>query len=348
MRDEIKELVDNGIDPNKHKQAQKICSRHNQDTTFESVAREWHGKGAWVPGHAKRIIQSLEKNVFPIIGYKDISNIEAIDVTLVLSEIENRGAYDTAKRTCQRCVAIFDYAIFKGISDNNPAIGRSKFIRVPKTKHRPHLQADQIPGFLEALNNYSGRDYIKLALKLLFLTFVRPGELRCATWNEIDWKNRLWRIPAERMKMKRDHVIPLSNQTISALEKLSNITGNSDYLFPGIHNIHQPMSDVTLLKALKKMVVQYYEDELINDSYHLDTESLHDLIHEIRSLSNSGMISEGKDYIDDLTHRLNYLYEREEEVDIHNEYDVWREEKITRAEEEEHIISMYNTLLQNK
>ena len=172
--------------------------------------------------------------------------------------------------------------------------------------------------------------------------------MRCATWNEIDWENRLWRIPAERMKMKRDHIIPLSNQTISALEKLSNITGNSDYLFPGIHNIHQPMSDVTLLKALKKMVVQYYEDDLINDSYHLDTESLHDLIHEIRSLSNSGMISEGKDYIDDLTHRLNYLYEREEEVDIHNEYDVWREEKITRTEEEEHIISMYNTLLQNK
>ena len=251
-RDEVKELISQGIDPNKHKALQRFASDEKSKTTFEAVAREWHSKGTWVPKHAKNIIRTLERDVFPLIGSKQIDQINARDIIHVLSTIEARDATDVAKRTAQRCEAIFDYALLKGLCDNNPASGRSKYIKPRKTQHRPHLKEHELPAFLNKLDHYRGRAYIRLALHVLVLTFVRPGELRNARWHEIDRKNAIWRIPAQRMKMNRDHLIPLSMQALNVLAELKDIIGDkSELLFPSIRSSQKPISDVTLLKALK-------------------------------------------------------------------------------------------------
>jgi integrase len=120
-------------------------------------------------------------------------------------------------------------------------------------KHRAHLKESQLPEFLYWLDQYHGRDYIRLAMKLQIITFLRPGELRMGLWEEIDWKNALWRIPAERMKMKRAHVVPLTTQALDILAKLEEITGNNELMFPGIRATHKPISDVTLTKVLRTM-----------------------------------------------------------------------------------------------
>lgn len=251
IRDEIKDLLQQGIDPNKHKQTQRFNSSEKAKTTFEAIAREWHAKGVWVPKHAKNILRSLEDDVFPLIGYKQLDQITAAEIITVISLVEKRGAPDVAKRICQRCEAIFDYGLLKGVCFNNPAAGRSKFIKPPKRKHRPHLKESELPEFLKKLEAYHGHDYIRLGMKLLVMTFVRPGELRNAVWSEIDWSQKLWRIPAERMKMDRDHVVPLAQQTMAILEELKDLTGHSDYIFPSLWTPQKPITDVTLLKVLK-------------------------------------------------------------------------------------------------
>lgn len=251
LRDEVKAQLDEGIEPNRKKKAQKYNSQAKSKTTFEALGREWHSKGTWVAKHKKNILSALEKDVFPHIGHLQITKITTQDIIYVLSLVEERGAYDVAKRICQRCEAIFDYAYVKGVCKNNPALGRGKFVKYRQSKARPHLKETQLPEFLNKLDDYHGRDYIRLALKLLVITFVRPGELRYGLWSEIDFKKRLWRIPAERMKMDRDHIVPLSRQAVLILKELHEITGHSDLLFPGLRSPHKPISDVTLLKVIQ-------------------------------------------------------------------------------------------------
>jgi integrase len=155
----------------------------------------------------------------------------------------------------QRCVAIFDYAIAKHLCEFNPAIGRAKFLKKQATNHRPSLKADQLPEYLQKLEAYSGKT-VKLALKLLLLTFVRPGEVRGGRWEEIDEEKAEWRIPAERMKMNRPHVVPLSQQALEVIKELRALTGKGKLMFPGTCHVTKEISDVTLLKALKLMGYQ--------------------------------------------------------------------------------------------
>ncbi|MBK7363377.1 MAG: tyrosine-type recombinase/integrase [Micavibrio sp.] len=253
IRDEVKLLLTQGIDPNKQKRLQRYNSNELSETTFEAIAREWHSKGTWAVKHKKNILSSLEADVFPQIGYKEIKKVATQDVVAVLSSVEQRKALNVAKRICQRCEAIFDYAMVKGLCANNPASGRAKFISSRPVQNRAHLKEGQVGEFLGRLEAYHGRDQIKLALQLLILTFVRPGELRQALWNEIDTEKAVWIIPSGRMKMRRDHIVPLSPQALRILEKLRKITGNSDFLFPSVRSPHKPISDVTLLKAVKIM-----------------------------------------------------------------------------------------------
>lgn len=250
-RDVIRKMLLNGTDPNNQKKAEKIVEANSN--SFEAIAREWHSKQLWVDKHAQNILMTLEKDVFPSIGPKPIADVTVKDILDILFAIERRGALDVAKRVCQRCTSIFDYAILKGLMENNPALGRSKLIKPVKTKHRPYLAEKGLPEYLAKLEQYHGRKIVKYALKLLLLTFIRPGELRYATWNEFDLEKAEWRISADRMKMGRPHVIPLSIQAVALLKELHSFTGNKDLLFPGIRSWRVPISDVTLLKALKIM-----------------------------------------------------------------------------------------------
>ncbi len=258
---EAKALLETGIDPSAHKQDIFHGNEGANDQTFGVLGREWHSKGTWVQKHSKNILKSLEDDVFPIIGSKQITDVTRQDIIAVLSKVEEREAYDVAKRICQRCEAVFDYAIIKGICDDNPALGRSKFIQKPKSKRRPHFKEKELPEFLNKLKEYHGREYIRMALELLVLTFLRPGELRNLRWDDIDEEERLITIPALRMKMDRDHSVPLSCQALMLLKELKKVTGNNPLLFPSVKNNQKSISDVTLTKVL--IVMGYVGDKKV-------------------------------------------------------------------------------------
>ncbi len=250
-RYEIRALLDQGKDPNELKHAQRAPK--SSENSFESIAREWHSKNVWVERHSQRVMNSLESKVFPFIGTKHINEVTTQEIVKLLERIETRGTYDTAKRICQRCENIFDYALGKGLCLNNPASGRSKFIKRPQSKNHPHLKEHELGEFLHRLDQYDGRAYVRIGLKMQAYTFVRSGELRKATWDEIDFEKKTWTISAERMKMRRTHMVPLSKQVIEMLTELKSISGRSDYLFPGLQSPHKPLSDTAHLKVLKIM-----------------------------------------------------------------------------------------------
>ena len=252
-RHEVRLLLDQGIDPNTHKKDKILRARGDEKLTFEALGREWHSKGTWVIKHSKNILKSLEDDVFPIIGWKQITAVTRHDIIEVITKIEERGAYDVAKRVCQRCESIFDYAIDKAVCEDNPALGRAKIIKRPKSKPRPHFKEHELPEFLHNLSGYHGRDYVRMAMRLLVLTFMRPGELRNLRWDDIDEDMAIIRIPAERMKMERDHIVPLSKQALELLMQCKCITGANALLFPSIKNNRKPISDVTLTKVLRVM-----------------------------------------------------------------------------------------------
>jgi integrase len=252
-RHEVRALINQGIDPNVRKKERIHGVDGEEETTFEALGREWHSKGTWVPKHAKNTLKSLEMDIFPHIGSKQVTDVTRKDIINIIQAVEARGAYDVAHRICQRCVAIFDHAIVKGVCDDNPALGRSKIIQRPKRQNRPHFKESQLPEFLQKLANYHGRDYVKMAMQLLVITFLRPGELRNLRWTDVDFKKAAITIPADRMKMNRDHMVPLSNQALCLLAELKKVTGNNELLFPGVKNNGKPISDVTLTKVLQVM-----------------------------------------------------------------------------------------------
>jgi integrase len=260
-RHEIRDVLNQGIDPNVWKKERVHGVEGESNTTFEALGREWHGKGTWVPKHSQNILRSLEDDVFALIGAKQITAITRKEIVDVLQRVEARGAPDVAQRICQRCVAIFDYAIAKGVCEDNPALGRAKIINKPKTEHRPHFDEKDLPAFLYKLENYHGRDYVKIAMQFLVITFMRPGELRNLRWGDVDFEKALIKIPADRMKMDRDHLVPLSLQAQALLKELRKITGNNELLFPSVKNNGKPISDVTLTKILQ--VLGYVGDQKV-------------------------------------------------------------------------------------
>jgi integrase len=304
IRHEIRSLLAQGIDPNEHKKAQD----EDTDTTFQALGREWHSKGVWVKKHAKNILRSLEDDVFPIIGNKQITDISRQDIIVVLEKVEERGAYDVAKRICQRCEAIFDYAITKGVCEDNPALGRAKFIQKPKRKNRPHFKENQLPEFLNKLESYHGRDYIKIALQLLVITFVRPGELRYARWEEVDELKAVWRIPAQRMKMDRDHIVPLSNQALLLIEQLRAITGHAEMLFPSVKNNQRPISDVTLTKVLRNL--GYTGEQVVPHGFRHTASTILNEHSFNRDHVEKQLAHKGKDRVRSVYNHAEYLEDR--------------------------------------
>ena len=250
-------MIKEGEDPNRHKKAARAEAEGRPNTTFEVIGREWHGKQIWAKKHTQNILRTLEADVFPSIGHIQIDKVSAQDIISILQDIEKRDAIDVAKRVNQRCVAIFEYAIGKNLCAYNPAVGRTAILKKQTAEHRPSLKADQLHEFMNKLEEYSGGKVVQLAMKLLILTFLRPGELRNGRWDEIDEKKAEWRIPKERMKGRKGqqhpHVVPLSNRAMAVLKELHEITGKAELLFPGERGVSKPISDVTLLKALKIM-----------------------------------------------------------------------------------------------
>jgi len=244
--------LDSGIDPSMERQATLKA-----DTgTFEAVAREWFGnmQPSWKPGHAITVISRLEANVFPWLGNKPINGIEPPDLLAVLRRIESRGAIETAHRVKSVCGQVFRYGVATGRCKRDPTPDlRGALKPVVVSNMATITRPDKIGELLRAIEGYTGTFPVKCALQLAPYLFVRPGELRHAEWNEINLDSAQWKIPANKMKMKRTHLVPLSKQVIAILRELKPLTGVSKYIFPSVRSNDRPMSENTINGGLRRM-----------------------------------------------------------------------------------------------
>lgn len=253
--EERKKLVDR-IDPALNRKAIKAAWADSQANSFEVIAREWINikSPSWAPRNITKIIRALELNVFPWLGGRPIAEITAPELLAALRRTEARGAVYTAHVVLQACGRIFRYAIATGRAGRDPAADLRGALMSPKKRHFAAVTDPKAIGpMLRVLYDYEGSVITRCALRLAPLVFVRPGELRQAQWREIDFESATWNIPAERMKMREPHLVPLSRQAITILKELQPLTGRSDFLFPSPRTNQKPMSDNTLLGALRRM-----------------------------------------------------------------------------------------------
>lgn len=242
-----------GIDPSHKKKVDKISAIYNSENSFYNVALEWHGKqkATWTERHAKRIWRTLELNIMPLLGKRPIKEITAPELLLVLRPLEERGILDTAHEMLATCGRIFRYGIVTGRAERDLSADLKGALEPHKVKNFNRISAKELPALLKKIEAWEGI-YTRLALKLLSLTFVRPGELRYAKWSEIDFDKKEWRIPAEGMKMRIPHIVPLSTQAIRVLEEVRQYR-MCDYIFPSTRSVLKPMSENTMLYALYDM-----------------------------------------------------------------------------------------------
>ena len=258
----MKETLRQGIDPGEQRKAQK-AEAVVQGQSFEMVAREWHQKkmAGWTPKHAQQIIRRLENLAFPDLGNRPIAELGAPDFLAVLHKIEQQGHLETARRLAQICGQVTRYARLSGIVDTDAASHLSEALSAKPVRHHASITDPQeIGALLRAIDDYPGDVSISFALKILPYVFVRSSELRGATWAEINLDSAEWLIPAERMKMRRPHFVPLARQVVALLRALHNLTGNRELVFPGTASASRCISDMGLLNALRRM--GYGRDEM--------------------------------------------------------------------------------------
>lgn len=250
-RDEAKRLLAAGQDPG------TSGGETRKAETFEQVARRWHANesAGWVPAHAARVLSRMERDVFPEIGARTLDAIEPPDVLDLLRKVEARGALDISKRLRQSIGSVFRFAIAEGKARHNPAADVGQALKPrPKVKHFAALRASELPDLLARINAYDGQHQTRLALLLTLHTFVRTSEARYAAWGEfedLDGPAPLWRIPAERMKMGREHLVPLSPQVVEILRELRALN-DGPHLFPGARG-KGVMSQNAMIFALYRM-----------------------------------------------------------------------------------------------
>ncbi len=260
-------------------QAEKLAQAGAE--SFEAIAREWHAKFSpgWVASHGDRIMRRLEKDLFPWLGPRPIGAIKAPELLAVLRRIESRGAQETAHRAMQNCLMqncgqLFRYAVATGRAERDPTGDLRGALPPPKEKHHASIiEPKRIGALLRAIDSYEGFFATKCALRLAPLVFVRPGELRKAQWREIDLDKAEWRIPAERMKMREQHIVPLSRQAVEILREIEPLTSRGipakpeapHYVFPGAQSRERPMSENAVLAALRRM--GYTKEEMTGHGF---------------------------------------------------------------------------------
>ncbi len=244
-----------GNDPGEAKKEAKRLVALKSANAFEAVAREWFEKRKheWAAITAEVALGRIEKYILPKLGPRPIADISPPEVLAMLRAVEDRGALETARRVMNICGQIFMYAIATGKAERNPVPDLRGALKTPVVQHRSFLRESELPLYLKNLKAYDGSLQTKLALRLLLLTFVRTIELRAAQWTEINWEKAEWRIPAERMKMRELHIVPLSKQAVATFRELETLSGTRQYIFPNQHKPAEFMSENTMLYALYRM-----------------------------------------------------------------------------------------------
>jgi integrase len=253
--EEWRALVKQGIHPAHNRQAARLANHAENANTFEAVAREWIAKKkqGWTPYYLRQVERFHDTDVFPYVGNLPIRNVTAAHLLEIVRRIEGRGAETVALLVRQWASAIFRYAVATLRADTDPAAALKGAIHRPKVEHHKPLSRDQVADFVKALDSYGGYRTTVIALRLMLLTFVRTVELRAAHWAEFDLDRAEWRIPAERMKMREPHIVPLSRQSVELLRELHTHTGGRSFLFPNYRNSKTCMTATTLNRALERM-----------------------------------------------------------------------------------------------
>jgi len=254
---EARKQIENDIDPAQQKQDDKKAKRFKQTQTFELVAREWHQQNLdkWCANHAKDILHRLQNNVFTFIGQKPIDMLTIQDILFCLQKMENRQAFHLARRILQHIGQIMRYGVITARVERDLTTDLKDAIKKYRKTHFAAIDVDRLPDLIEAMNRNDARLYKQttLAMKLLMLTFVRTSELIQARWSEFDIENASWHIPAERMKMRKPHFVPLSKQVISILNELGDTFGRQGHIFPSVICRKKPISNNTILKGLGRL-----------------------------------------------------------------------------------------------
>ena len=256
-RDDAKRLLEQGQDPSAERQRKKAALSEDVETTFEAVARLWHEswKRTRTEKHANQVLRRMELDVFPKIGNRQIASIKAPELVAVAKAVEKRGAHDLARRAIQISGQVFRYAVGHGLADHNPArdIEPNDVLQPVVDRNYARVSQDRLPALLQAINRYEGHERTRLAIHLMSLTFLRTSELIGARWDEFDWEKKRWVVPAKRMKMPTQHIIPLARQTLEVLQALKRAGTGEVLLFPGNLDHEKPISNNTILFALYRM-----------------------------------------------------------------------------------------------
>lgn len=254
---EARKTLNDNLDPSALRQQAKVWAKQNAENSFEAIARQWHKtfEEKWSERHAKTVLKRLENDIFPEFGSVPISEVKPRQIIHVLKKVQDRKAYEPAHRLRQYCSQVFRFAIAHEICETNPAAEVGMVLKPVKKKHYACLKIEEIPALLDALESNDARLHYdtRMATKLLMLTFVRTKELLEAKWNEFDLENAQWIVPAERMKMGNEHIVPLSRQAIEILKPLKEQNEKWEWVFPGHHSRKKHMSNNTVLKGLERM-----------------------------------------------------------------------------------------------
>jgi integrase len=282
LRDRARKQIANGIDPDAVRKAAKTAAV-TETETFEVIALEWFVKfqHTWTPGYAVTMKSRLERDMFPWIGTRPIKDIKAPELLTVIRRVESRGALETAHRIRTIAGQIFRYAVATGRAERDPSADLKGALPQPKENHHAAItDPKEVAPLLRAIDDYQGHFVVKCALRLAPLFFVRPGELRNAEWQEIDFDAGIWSIPAHKMKMKQAHIVPLCSQALEILKELQQFTGASKYVFPSGRSFQRPMSNNALLAALRRM--GYSKEEMTPHGFRAMARTILDEVLQIR------------------------------------------------------------------
>ena len=275
---DARKLKSSGVDPSAERQSTKAKRRAAAANTVEAIAREWIAKETkrcgWADSHSGVVLRRLENDVFSRLGDKPINAVTHADLLAVLKRIEERGALESAHRVRQYLDATFRYAMAKHLVPANPTPNTQELEVPDRGRFAAVTDAEAVGALMRAITNYSGSHVVRTALRLAPMLFVRPGELRAAEWAEFDLDAAEWVIPAERMKMRRPHLVPLSAQAVALLRDLRDLTGANKFVFPSERGRGRPMSENTLKAALDTL--GYKGQHTAHGFRHMASTQLHD------------------------------------------------------------------------
>ncbi len=323
-RDDVKSKIRQGIDPIRKKE---------KGNTFKEIAKQWfdtnlaltNNKGLpqWSEKHAKRIWKSLEDNIFSHIGHYPIGSIDSIKLTEVLKIIEARGALEYLSKIRSICSKIFVYARIKKIITINPAEDLETILQSPTPKNYNSIKLTHLPELIESIDGHDGEVTTNTGLKIALHTFLRTNEIRFSTWDEIDFENKMWIVPANRMKMKREHMVPMSKQVIELLEGLIPHTGRYEYIFASTQKPQEkPFSENAMLYALYRL--GWKGRMTVHGFRHLASTTLRELGYPMH-LVEKQLSHESKNKVEAAYNKAEYLTDR---VKMMNEWSAFLENAI--------------------